>query len=736
MKKRSLGRQILWAMILLVTVMLLVAGIIFVFTMKNTLDILTSSGDDLNDTIGKESSSIMAEQSQLRLLEMAESKAAIADEIFSEFEKGVAIAASAAEDVYDHPDQFTARPVSPPDAKNDGKLSLQVLYSAKTDPEDPQIVEELGLIGNVGEVLMAVNDSQENMASLYVATETGFMIQADYISAKKYDDAGRVMPLEARERPWYTGAVETGRSYFTPVTKDAHTPRLGIMCGVPVYSGGKLKGVAGAGMYLDGMQDLVRSVNLGESGNACIINEKGQVLFSTYDMGTLIASVNGEDLRYSRDVMISEMAMDAIGGETGVMKIKVDRVPTYVAFAPMKTVGWAMVVLLSEDAVESPMSELLLSIGRITDQAFRDSTSHITRAGYLLLILLGLALVVAIVVSIVLSGRIVKPIRLLTEKVGDMEGGNLEFTWDLDTRDETHMLADSFESLTHRMKTYIRDIAAVTAENERISTELSLAARIQANMLPGVFPPFPERKDIDIYASMNAAKEVGGDFYDYFFVDEDRLCIMMADVSGKGVPAALFMMASMITLADNAKMGKSPAEILRDANTIICNNNKEEMFVTVWLGILDTRTGLLTAANAGHEYPVIRDPDAEYRLLKDKHGFVIGGMPGVKYGEYTIQMRPGSRLFLYTDGVPEAADKDQNMFGIERMLAALNADVSASPEGVLDNVRKAVDRFVGGAEQFDDLTMLCLAYHGRKEDAEKATLLSGPEEQKPGNREG
>ena len=277
MKKRSLGRQILWAMILLVTVMLLVAGIIFVFTMKNTLDILTSSGDDLNDTIGKESSSIMAEQSQLRLLEMAESKAAIADEIFSEFEKGVAIAASAAEDVYDHPDQFTARPVSPPDAKNDGKLSLQVLYSAKTDPEDPQIVEELGLIGNVGEVLMAVNDSQENMASLYVATETGFMIQADYISAKKFDDAGRVMPLEARERPWYTGAVETGRSYFTPVTKDAHTPRLGIMCGVPVYSGGKLKGVAGAGMYLDGMQDPVRSVNLGESGNACIINEKGQV---------------------------------------------------------------------------------------------------------------------------------------------------------------------------------------------------------------------------------------------------------------------------------------------------------------------------------------------------------------------------------------------------------------------------------------------------------------------------
>ena len=712
MKKKSLGRRIRLAMILLVAVTLLVAGIIFFFTMKNTMEILASSNDDLNYTIRKESSSITAEQSQIRLLEMAENKAAIADEIFSEFEQGVTIAASVAEDIYDHPEQFTARPAPLPDAKNDGKLSLQVLYSAKTDPDDPAIVEELGLLGNVGEVLMAVNESQDNMASLYVATESGFMVQADYISAKKFDDKGNLMPLEAKERPWYKGAAETGKRYFTPVTMDAHTPRLGIMCGVPVYSGGKLKGVAGAGMYLDGMQDLVRSVNLGENGNACIINEKGQVLFSTFDMGTLTASVNGEDLRLSRDVMLSEMVTDAVKGETGVMKIKVDRVPTYVAFAPMKTIGWAMVVFLSEEAVESPTEELLDSIDDITDQTFLDTQSHVARAGYLLLVLLGIALIVAIVISFVLSRRIVKPIVLLTDKVGAMEGENLEFSWDMDTGDETSTLASSFQSLTLRMKEYIRDMATMTAENERISTELSLASRIQSDMLPSVFPPFPERKDIDIYASMDAAREVGGDFYDFFLIDDDHLCMVMADVSGKGVPAALFMMVSMITLADNAKSGKSPAEILRDTNAAICTSNKEEMFVTVWLGILDLKTGLLTAANAGHEYPVFQEPGGDFRLFKDKHGFVIGGMPGLRYTEYTVRMQPGSKLFLYTDGVPEATDKDHQMFGLDRMLDSLNADTEADPETVLRNVRRAVDEFVGGAEQFDDLTMLCITYNG------------------------
>ena len=246
----------------------------------------------------------------------------------------------------------------------------------------------------------------------------------------------------------------------------------------------------------------------------------------------------------------------------------------------------------------------------------------------------------------------------------------------------------------------------------RIESELNLATRIQADMLPNIYPAFPDRSEFDIYATMNPAKEVGGDFYDFFLVDDNHLCIVMADVSGKGVPAALFMMASKIILANNAMMGKTPAQILYDTNAAICSNNREEMFVTVWIGILEISTGKLTAANAGHEYPALMHANGSFELFKDKHGFVIGGMEGAKYREYEIQLEPGSKLFLYTDGVPEATDAEAKMFGAERMLEALNQDTTAAPDQILKHVRSAVDRFVKEAEQFDDLTMLCMEYKG------------------------
>ncbi len=232
-------------------------------------------------------------------------------------------------------------------------------------------------------------------------------------------------------------------------------------------------------------------------------------------------------------------------------------------------------------------------------------------------------------------------------------------------------------------------------------------------MLPNIYPAFPDRREFDIFASMDPAKEVGGDFYDFFLVDDDHLCMVMADVSGKGVPAALFMMASKIILANNAMSGKSPAQILTDTNAAICSNNRVEMFVTVWLGILEISTGRLTAANAGHEYPVVKHPDGSFGLYKDKHGFVVGGMNGVRYREYEMKLEPGSRLFLYTDGVPEATDAEGKMFGTDRMIAALNAAEGDSKQ-IVGQVGKAVEDFVDHAEQFDDITMLCLEYFGEE----------------------
>jgi len=281
------------------------------------------------------------------------------------------------------------------------------------------------------------------------------------------------------------------------------------------------------------------------------------------------------------------------------------------------------------------------------------------------------------------------------------------------TGDEIENLSLIMADMERDLAIYEENLKKITVEKERINTELSLATRIQGDMLPNQFPAFPDRKEFDIYASMDPAKEVGGDFYDFFLIDDDHLCLIMADVSGKGIPAALFMMASKIILANNAMAGNSPGMVLEKTNNAICSNNREEMFVTVWIGIVDLNTGKLTAANAGHEYPVIKDHDGQFTVYKDKHGFVIGGMDGMKYKEYEIQMEPGSKIFLYTDGVPEATDINGNMFGVDRMLEALNEDSEHDAADLMLNVRRKVDEFVQNAEQFDDLTMLCMEYKGK-----------------------
>ena len=316
--------------------------------------------------------------------------------------------------------------------------------------------------------------------------------------------------------------------------------------------------------------------------------------------------------------------------------------------------------------------------------------------------------------ALTVSKRIVRPLNTITKRISELSESNLEFKMEdaYRTGDEIEELAESFAAISHKTVLYMDKVKKVTAEKERIGAELSLATDIQAAMLPHIVPAFPDRTDFDIIGSMDPAKEVGGDFYDYYLIDDDHLCMVIADVSGKGVPAALFMMASKIILQSVAMLGRSPAEILAKTNEAICSNNEAQMFVTVWLGILELSTGKLTAANAGHEYPAFKRPDGSFELFKDKHGFVIGGMEGARYREYEVQMEPGSKLFVYTDGVPEATSAEKELFGTQRMLDALNAAPDVAPQQALKNVRRAVDGFVRDAEQFDDLTMLCMEYKG------------------------
>ena len=246
----------------------------------------------------------------------------------------------------------------------------------------------------------------------------------------------------------------------------------------------------------------------------------------------------------------------------------------------------------------------------------------------------------------------------------------------------------------------------------RVNTELSMAREIQQSNLPDPLTSFWERKDFDIFATMTPAREIGGDYYDFFMVDDDHLCLLIADVSDKGVPAALFMMSSKSMIKSEAMRGSSPGELLESVNKTICDHNPKNMFVTVWLGLLELSSGKMTCVNAGHEYPIIKHPDGSFQLFKDKHGMIVGCLDNAKYREYELSLEPGSKLFVYTDGLVEALGENEKQFGVDRVVDTLNKWPDRSPQELLNIVRKEVDAFVHSAEQFDDLTMLCLEYNG------------------------
>ena len=328
--------------------------------------------------------------------------------------------------------------------------------------------------------------------------------------------------------------------------------------------------------------------------------------------------------------------------------------------------------------------------------------------------------IAAIGVSMILLREVaVNPLKQLADAATDFareDHGNFTkedvIQLDIKSDDEIGKLYREIQSMQSRIVDYTDNLTRVTAEKERVNTELRTASQIQESMLPDIFPAFPERSEFDLYASMSPAKEVGGDFYDFFLIDEDHLALVIADVSDKGVPAALFMMSSKILINYRAREGGSPGEILTAVNAQLSRDNKSKMFVTVWLGILELSSGRLCCSNAGHEYPVLRQ-NGVFQLFKDKHGLVLGALTRSKYRDYEIQLRPGDAIFVYTDGVPEASDDRGAFYGLERMTAALNRAADRNPQGILQGVRENVDAFTGEAKQFDDLTMLCLEYKGK-----------------------
>ncbi len=702
-------KAIFKVMVIIVLITLVLTGGIMAWQIYNLKGNIDRSSKAANEEAVRISADAISEQISARLSENARGNAEGADVVFADLSKAITLIAEGAEDMYRDPKRYGRAKVAEPKRSMMGKgIVAQVVYSPGVDKNDPEIAKEQALIGNLQGVITALYDRFPQLASAYIATESGIMIMSEEVSESRFDTDGSVLPFEARERGWYIGAKESGKLYFTGVFKDADSDNTGIVAAIPVKKDGEVVAVVGAGMFLDAVSELVKNADIGKDGTSCIINDQGSVIFSTRDSGILKTDDGtAVDIREGDIGELKDVIDAALSGSADVAVLPLDGENSYVAYSPMNTVGWSFFSIMPEETVQEPTMLLKQTLGESNEARSKAMDASMATMGIILLVFGVVIVLVVLILSNVFAGTLVKPIVALTHSVAGLEGDDLEFEWNMETHDEIQTLANSFGSMTERMKNYIKNIQEITAEKERIGAELNVATKIQADMLPRNFSDISVKKEVDLYAVMDPAKEVGGDFYDFFLIDDDHLALVMSDVSGKGVPAALFMVIAKTLLKNHLQSGATVAEALTATNDQLSENNEEMLFVTSWIGIVDLKTGEVKFADAGHETTLILHPDGNVEeIVPKKKKMPLACMEGIPYLEDNFTVKDGDIIFLYTDGVPEATSASEELYGMERLEAKLAKCVGMSPEELLKAVRKDVDEFVGTAPQFDDLTML------------------------------
>ncbi len=712
LKLGGLQQKIFNLVLVFILILIGVYAAVSVWHQRNLTQIVQEAAVQQQDSITEVSEQTMETVLRLSMTQITALQGYIADDLFSDVRTDVLTLQAFAGELFENRDLFPPRTVEPPASAMDGKPSVMLICSEDADPSTSEL---LGLVGNMGEIMLSMYEASGKLSSVFIGTADGNMVLVNDRAGAYLLPDGSPRTLEIRKRPWYLQAAAAGEPVFTGVEIDAYTNIPMLECAAPVYHEGQLAAVVSADIFLDSISDYVDRAT-SEGGFLCVIDRNGRVLFSSVKEGTLQAqpTENAPDLRENGNTELARFVTLALRENTGLEVITVDGREFYMTAAPLPSVGWSVLSGVEKEITHQPTAVMLTQYGEISAGALASYELGARHSTQLLLTVTAVILLLAAASALIMAKRTVKPLERMTQRINALRDGDTAFEMEeaYRTGDEIEILAETFSTLSARTRNYISQLTRITAEKERISTELALATRIQADMLPNIFPAFPDRPDFDIYATMDPAKEVGGDFYDFFLIDRDHLALVMADVSGKGVPAALFMMISKILVQNYMMNGYSPAETMKVVNEQICANNREDMFVTAWLGVLDLRTGVLTAANAGHEYPVVMQAGGRFEPVKNRHGLVLGGMAGTKYTDRSLMLTAGAKLFLYTDGVPEATDSENRLFGTERMLTALNSDTSLPPEAIIRQVRDAVDVFVRDAEQFDDLTMLCLEYKG------------------------
>jgi sigma-B regulation protein RsbU (phosphoserine phosphatase) len=671
---------------------------------NNALD----TNNRLGTTASEDSGTALTNQIERDLTARATAIADSVDGKLLQIENQTRVVAAYTEKLYANPEDYSPRPLNYLQPGEEGTTVPHIRTADGVYYED--ILPELSLLGNASDILSEYLVTGINVTASYIGTESGFFETVDTTASipnrKDYDP---------RTRSWYIGAKESGKLFWTDIFADASGRGASLSCAMPIYGpDGTLKAVAGTGATMEKISEIVSGAKIGESGYAFLLNNRGEVVitpkseFLTDESGALI----GENYLNNTDENIRKLGDSMVLGQSGIMRVTLDNEDVFVAFAPLSRTGWSIGVVMPNAEVTAPVTAMRADINKLIYESETAVNSYMTTAVTFVVIAVLLVLLLAVILSFRFSTTISKPISLLTEEAGEIGKGNLDHTITIMTGDELEELAHAFNMMTGELKLYMKDFEKVTADKERIATELNVATNIQASMLPHIFPPYPDRTEFDLFGSMEPAKEVGGDFYDFFLADEKTLAVVIADVSGKGVPAALFMVIAKTLIKNNAQMNKSPAQVFNEVNNILCESNEGGMFVTCFMGYLNVETGVFDYVNAGHNPPVIKRIGGSWEFLPCKPGFVLAGMEDIKYKPQSTTLSKGDMIYMYTDGVTEAVDQVEDLYGEKRLIGTLNEDLDLNIHDIIKTIRLDINNFANGAEQADDITMLMLEYFG------------------------
>ena len=695
----------------------LVYGVVIYFQSRQLTELINATSEKQQEDLQQVADDTMRGVLEHSMGQSAQMEAYIADGLFRQVADSVGMIVDYAQKLYGGPEQYPRIPVAEPDPWMEGSAVAQVLYADGVDAASEEIADEVRLLGNLSEMMLSMYQNTEALGSCFISTCSGITLMVDRHSGFKVAN-GSILRVNAYERPWYQGAAACGGLYFTGVEEDLFSGTSGVVCAQPVYKDGQLVAVAGVDLFLEDMETAVQGSENG-SGFVFIVDQNGHVIFSPKQDGLFAAKQSAEagDLRENASEQLGTVIRASLSGLTAVQEVECEEGSFYMSGARIETVGWAVVNVVEKAATQAPAEVLKQGYRNNQAVAAEALNGGLKTAKQVIFLILAVACLVALASALFLAKRIVHPLNHMARRMAEISAENPAFEMEkiYRTGDEVEALAESVAELSLRTREFIRENSRITAEKERINTELNVATQIQADMLPSIFPAFPEREEFDLYAQMRPARQVGGDFYDFFLLDEDHLVMVMADVSGKGVPAALFMVITKTLIKNRALQGGSPGQILTDVNQELCLNNEASLFVTVWLAILTISTGEMQVSNAGHEHPAVRRAGGVFELVAYKHSPPLAVMEWIPFEEHVFVLYPGDTLLVYTDGVTEASDAADNLFGEGRLIHTLNSFAAVYPQDVVRSLSKGISAFTAGAEQFDDITMLCLQYYGSQQ---------------------